>query len=505
MSGAFIYALAIGVCLGAALSILVGWGNLAALLCIVLGTLALLLARRFSQLVLVAVLCAAMALGFLRADSLQESQRAESLSSFENREVVVRGSVVEDPDIRATSVRAVLRVSSVDETPARGVVLAVLPRVVTVAYGETLEVQGVLTPPEAFLTDSGRVFDYPHYLEAQGVTSLLPRATLLSSTPGSPSVLGTLYRVKHTFMQTLERTLQEPYAALAGGLLLGERRALPPTLTDDFINAGLIHVVVLSGYNISLVSEGIFRALAFLPRTASFSIGAVSMFLFALMAGGGAATVRACSMALIALLARYFHRQALAVRMLALTCAGMVLWNPLSLLYDPSFILSVLATFGLIMLSPSVEEKLPKILAALPSLRSIVASTIAVQIFVLPALLYYTGILSFVAVPANVLALPVVPFAMLLGFVSGLLGLISPYLALAPAVLGQALLWWIISVASVSAHLPLATLTTPAFSAWLMVVSYIPLTAVAIMLYKKTFRKNETTDSKKNVSPLLPS
>lgn len=212
------------------------------------------------------------------------------------------------------------------------------------------------------------------------------------------------------------------------------------------------------------------------------------MILFAIMTGGAATTVRACIMGLIAILGQYLRRPSAALRALVLAALGMVLWNPPTLIYDPSFILSVLATFGLITLSPTVE----KYLWFVPEkfqLRSIASSTLSVQLFVLPALLYITGILSFVALPANLLALPVVPFAMLFGFLAGLLGLIHPLLGVPLYLIAEVPLQWMIGVATLAQALPFSSTTIPPYPVWVAVGIYIPLTlAASYLAYRNASR-----------------
>jgi competence protein ComEC len=211
------------------------------------------------------------------------------------------------------------------------------------------------------------------------------------------------------------------------------------------------------------------------------------MVLFAAMTGFSATTVRALVMALIALLARYQHRSALALRSLVVAAALMILWNPPIVLHDQSFILSVLATFGLITLAPWVEQTLWRI----PNyrrfdLRSILATTIAVEIFVTPALLYFSGIFGVYALPANILVLPVVPFAMLFGFIAGVVGVVSPTLALPAMLLCDVLLKWMMFVATTASLLPFAKIIAAPFSAWLLLALYVPLTACAIWLHLRT-------------------
>jgi len=248
-------------------------------------------------------------------------------------------------------------------------------------------------------------------------------------------------------------------------------------------------VVVLSGHNITIVSEGVFRALSFLPRTASYGVGAVLMILFALMTGAGATTVRALIMALVALLARYLHRSTLALRSLSVAGAAMVLWNPPSLIHDPSFILSVLATFGLITLSPCIEKKLPEFLVRFPNVRSVIATTLSVEVFVTPALLYFSGTFSLFALPANIIALPAVPFAMLAGFIAGLVGFVNPALALVPTFVCNLFLKWLMLVATTTESIPFSTLVAPQFAAWILLAVYVPLTCFAIYLYRAAVKK----------------
>ncbi len=414
-----------------------------------------------------------------------ETRAHETLFTHAGEKTQVEGVVANDPERRAISLHVNIKVSSVGGDKAAGTLLAVLPRTVELNYGDQIAVSGLISLPQSFETDTGREFDYRGYLSVQGVSAVMQHATLLNVREGGWSLQKTLFSVKHIFENSLERLFPEPDGALLEGILLGERRGLPKELNDAFITSGLIHVVVLSGYNISIVSESMLRATSFLPKTLNYSLGGVLMVLFALMSGGGATTVRALMMGLIAILARYLKRPGDALRALVVAAAAMALWNPLVVLHDPSFILSVLATFGLITISPTVEKHL-QFLPERLGLRSIAASTIAVQLFVLPALLYLTGILSFLALPANLLALPSVPFAMLAGFLAGLAGFIHPALAFPFTIIADSLLRWMIFIANTAHALPFSSTVAPVFPMWVAVLLYVPLTWFATWLYTKS-------------------
>lgn len=432
-----------------------------------------------------AVFIFGMLVGVVRTEMFLAAAQAKSLAPYIGKGMEVAGKVVDDPDRRDTSLRVTVRAEKINgvELPkeSQGKLIAILQRDTPVSFGDRITLKGEIELPQSFETNTGHLFDYPKYLEVRGISALMSYANVEEQTQSGFSIVGSLFGVKHAFERALEKVFVEPQGALAEGILLGERRGLPDEVNHAFIVSGLVHVVVLSGYNISIVAEWVMRAFAFLPQTLGLASGGIVIVLFALMTGGSATAVRACLMALIAILGRYLKRPSDALRSLIVAVLAMVLWNPLSTLYDPSFILSVLATFGLITISPSVEEKI-KWMPEKFGIRSIAASTISVQIFVLPALLYFTGVLSFVSLPANILALPVVSLAMLMSFVSGMLALVHPLLAFLPAMVADLLLRWVIVVAQAATAIPFSSATVSQFSPWIVAACYIPLTALAIWL-----------------------
>jgi hypothetical protein len=106
-------------------------------------------------------------------------------------------------------------------------------------------------------------------------------------------------------------------------------------------------------------------------------------------------------------------------------------------------------------------------------LRAVCVSTLSAQIAVAPLILYSSGLVSFVALPANILILAVIPLAMFWSLIAGLagsiLGLIAPVFAL-PA---HILLSYVLGVAHLLASLPFASVTLPAFSPAWVVAAYV--------------------------------
>lgn len=397
---------------------------------------------------------------------------ASELTASENEQVTLTGVVVRDVDAREKHVLVTVDLESFASTPLAGRVLVYAPLYPRVSYGNRIQVTGELARPEAFETDTGRVFHYDQYLAKDEVTHVVyrPQVEVLEEDAGNP-VVSFLFVQKERFLDALGTAVPEPQNALLAGLLVGAKRSLGEEWLERFRETGLIHIVVLSGYNVTIVIESIMRTLAFLPKYIGGGVGAVAIVAFALVTGASATIVRASLMALLVLLARLTSRPYAIFRALVLAAALMVLHSPLILLYDPSFQLSFLATLGLILLAPQVENWfswLPQVLG----LRSIVGATLSTQLFVLPLLMYQIGEVSLIAPFANLLVLPAVPLIMLLGFLAGLSTLVVGALALPLAWVAHLGLSYVLAVVELLAALPFAAIAVPPIPWWLLIPLY---------------------------------
>ena len=341
-----------------------------------------------------------------------------------------------------------------------------------VAYGDTIRVEGKLQIPENFETGKDRTFDYPGYLAKDGILYQMSFAAIerLSENDGNFLKAWTIWS-KQKYLAGLARALSEPQAGLAGGITVGDKRGLGEELSQTFRTVGLTHIVVLSGYNIVVVVEALMRFLSRFPQTFRLSLGVFVAIFFAAITGFASASSRAVAMATIAILGRATRRTYLASRALGLVATLMVLWNPYVLVFDPGFQLSVLATTGLILFSPLFASRL----SWLPSkfgLRDIASATLGTQLAVIPLLLYQNGQLSLFALPANLLALAVIPWAMFLSLIASIFGLISGIVAPIFGLPAYALLSYVIYVAKAFVALPFSALSIPVFSVWWLMFIY---------------------------------
>ena len=415
--------------------------------------------------------------------------------------VTLTGYVFAEPDAREDSARISIEARTLkiggpstslgasSTMPVHARILATLPPHTHIAYGDEIEVSGILRLPESFDTGAGRTFNYPAYLAVSGIAYQLSSAHVDRVGDNNGNAAYTLaIRIKETFLRGLGRVLPEPESGLAGGITVGDKRSIGPELTADFQRASLVHMLVLSGYNITIVINTAAYLASRAPSFVQFGMSGFVVIFFMMISGGASSAVRAGAMALLAVYARQSKRIYLPLRVILFVAAAMTLWNPYVLAFDPSFQLSTLATIGLVAFTPIFSARMQWLTERF-GMREIAASTLATQLTVLPLLLYQNGQLSLVALPANILALAPVPFAMLASCIAALGGIMFGNLATPLAFPAYALLAYIIGVTKTFGSLPFASVSISAFSVWWLWIAYAALFMIWWRVHEKSGRR----------------
>ncbi len=382
------------------------------------------------------------------------------------------GIVADEPEHRDTDTRFIFQADNGEK------VLVSTDMYSHVEYGDRVRVKGKLERPGIILEDDGRSFDYAKFLSKSDIyyTMSFTKVEIISSGNGN-KVLALLLHIKNSFVGKMKQILPEPESSLLAGLIVAGKQALPSAVLDEFKRAGVVHIVVLSGYNITVVAEFFLALLAFLPLRKRAIISAVAIILFVIMTGATATVVRAGIMALVVLLGKVMHRTYSAPRTLLFAGALMLVENPKLLVFDPSFELTFLAMIALIYVEPVVSVRLSFITEKY-GLKTLLATTLATQITVLPFLLYSVGNVSVVSLLSNILILVFVPFTMLVGFVATLLAFIHPYIALPFTFASHILLAWILGVAHFLGNLSFSIIKISHVSLWLTLVLYAGLITI---------------------------
>jgi competence protein ComEC len=350
------------------------------------------------------------------------------------------------------------RIGAIPRAGPSGPVEALLPRYPEVQPGDLIAVSGRVQPPG----DD----DYGAYLRQIGASGTL-RSAILERLAGPVGLAGILAQIRQGSAAALARSLPEPQAGLASGILVGLRDRVDRDLAAAFTTAGVSHIVAISGWNIAIVAALVGALLGWLRRGPRTTISLVAIAAYTLVAGASPSVDRAALMASIGLLARASGRTSSGLAALGWAVLTLLLVEP-GTVADPGFELSALATAGLIAWTAPLAARLGA--ARVTGRRApgwlveSVAISLTAQAATLPVILLGFGRLSLVAPLANLVIVPLVPAAMAAGAIAliagwlGGAGLPAP-LVTALGLPGWALLGLIIWLVRFMAGLPLASLT----------------------------------------------
>ena len=371
-----------------------------------------------------------------------------------NQKVILQGRVADYPDVRSQYVFLTLDNVYINSETFTEKVLVRAPLYPKHHYGDVLEVSGRLEKPKSkFGTSTDQKFSYSGYLSVSDIYSVVTFPTIKKIKDREISFIGTLYHLKDKCISVVTHYIREPAAGLLLGILFGVKRALASEILEEFIATGLVHIVVLSGYNIALVVEAATKMFRHTPLRVKYFLIYGSIVLFILFVGASSTVVRAGIMASIAIFARQSGRDSDGLKLLLLAASIMVMYEPLTLVYDPSFQLSFLATLGLVVWTPHTTKwcsKVPKRFL----LREVTASTIATQMTVVPYIVWYIGSVSTIGLFANILVVPVIPLVMLTGFLTLIFGLLYLPLSFPFAVVAYVLTSLILHLTHILAQIP---------------------------------------------------
>ena len=286
------------------------------------------------------------------------------------------------------------------------------------------------------------------------------------------------------FAAGIRNAIPEPQASLGVGYLVGQRSALPESLDEQLRIAGLTHIVVASGYNLTVLVRFGRRLFSKYSKYLAFLTASGMISGFVLITGFSPSMSRAALVAGLSLVAWYYGRRVHPLLLLVFAAAVTVLVNPFFIWGDIGWYLSFAAFGGVLLLSPLLTHLLyrGKEAGFFPQL---LIETTSAQIVTLPIILYMFGTLSVVSLPANLLVLPLVPLAMLLTFLAGITGVIAPAVAGWVGVPANAVLGYMTAVVDWIASLPGAQTTVP-FDTVALVASYIGIIAALLFLWHRT-------------------
>lgn len=407
--------------------------------------------------------------GFLRIDYFHQQYPFDQMLHFNDTTIQVVGEVHKSPEFFPThqSVLITPLVINGEKIPEKTQRISVRAMTYqTFQAGDTVHVSGKFRVRLDFDSDTGRTVSYRMMSYSKKIAGDIYYPTLFEVVRSNPNGYTFLSRVKQKFLGSLNNLFTLPASGLLSGMMIGDTSSLNSDMLEVFRMVGLIHIVVLSGYNVTLVANAFISLFSFRGYYGRLVFAMVALVFFIGVVGVSQTALRAGIMALCVFSAQYFIRPYMISRALLIALAIMVWFSPYSLLFDLSLQLSFLATIGIVYLFPILQARFSKFSENI--LGEITLQTIAVNIIVLPMILYQMGAVSPVFLPLNILVLGFIPFLTIGGFLVTLLGFALPQVAIIGAYPIQYITDLIIRFAEWTAGHDPFYITLPPFSIWVV-------------------------------------
>jgi competence protein ComEC len=403
--------------------------------------------------------------------------------------VEVWGYVTSQPEIKDNKVSYIIRPEYIaalegeagpfyEETEGRILVSTYLnERQKVFEYGSRVYFTGTMYKPTGPRNPGG--FDYRRYLAQKGVAARVFSPDIDSEGEGERDegkkgerkrgswLVEQGLKIRERIIRTVEASLPPQQAGLLNGILIGYRDGLTKNVQNAFSDAGLTHIMAVSGANVAFIAIPLVFLLKRLKASVPVTNSTIICFLafFVLITGFEPSVLRAVIMASIVLAGKILRRDSDVISTIFLSALAMLLFEPY-LLYNIGFQLSFSATLALVLLFNDVK-KLVNLKFLPEKIKDVLAATIAAQLGVLPITLYYFNGVSSISLVTNLLVVPFLEIVTIIGMLMAVLGQIHIGPSIFLGYINCAFLSFILFVVKLSAQVPFAVIkaTTPSLAA----------------------------------------
>jgi competence protein ComEC len=330
--------------------------------------------------------------------------------------------------------------------------------------GQKVAVSGSLYKPKA--ATNPQAFNFRDYLIKEGAFAGFSGRQISILNKGSP---WGWWAIRQRIVHSQVRWLGMPEGPLVSAMVLGSSAVdLPFNVRDEFTQVGLAHALAASGFQTSLILAVVLVLVRRFSQQERLILGTTALTIFACLSGFEPAVMRAVLMGIAGLLALVIGRKSKPVGVLLGVAVFLLLINPLWI-WHLGFQLSFLATLGLIVMVPSLTQRLDGLP---PAIATLLAVPLAASLWTLPLQLFAFGVFPPYSLLANLLTTPLISLITIGGFISGLMGLIWPFA-------GSALSWLLyypshilIALVHFFSQLPGSSLAVGTIALWQLVILY---------------------------------
>lgn len=331
--------------------------------------------------------------------------------------------------------------------------------------GNILEGELLLTAPKK---DKNSSADFASYLSGRNIYLSASGEEVKITNKKPPFVKNIIFKIRRKLSNIAKNNFSGNSLGLFSAMVFGDKRFFSEELSALLQKAGQNHIAVVSGMHLSIMGTVIMMIIGLFfgkKRIGNLiSIGAV--IFMTLITGAGASVVRACVMCILYHAAKLFYRESDGLTSLSIAVFLMAMYNPF-IINNVGFVLSVLSVLGIILYSNKFINAFQKFMPNAAA--NATGVCLGAQMTVVPAVMYYFGIIAPYAIVANLLifvfASAIVIVGMIFVFVSGI-----DFLCAIFAAIINSLTQIIIEVCKFIESLPFSIINTGGISALAMVV-----------------------------------
>ncbi len=277
-------------------------------------------------------------------------------------------------------------------------------------------------------------FDYKKHLLSKGITGIIVSyqdSSYIVLSRGTNFYLNLIFKVRKYLDEIIHKTHNKETAGLLRGLLLADRSEIDYETKQNFINAGVIHILAVSGLHVGYV------LLFFVVVFGRFNLYLRSVFIiagifsFMLITGVPASVFRATLMASIIIFAFLTNRSTNLLNSIALSAVIILTIQPQQI-FNPGFQLSYSAVSAIALIYPIIQREIHQIKIQNEIVKKIllfIGVSLSAQIGTLPFTVAYFNKISLIALLANLIVIPLAALIVGLGIITILVGSISIWIA----------------------------------------------------------------------------
>ncbi|HAM38628.1 MAG TPA: DNA internalization-related competence protein ComEC/Rec2 [Elusimicrobia bacterium] len=430
-------------------------------------------------------------------------------------EITLTGKIISDPEQKDNKISFILETDKINDISTKGNVLVNVYVKTNLLYGDIVSITGKFFIPKSPTVPG--TFNYKKYLFRKKIYSILSVTSKdnIKVLDSKPSFIWQLsYKLRKNILQTYNNNLSEQQSAVLSGITIGEKSGLTPYIQKIFTDAGVMHVLVVSGSNvafIALIFFWIFRNVFRIKKKIAFGLLIPIILFYAMITGANPPVVRATVMTLVVIITMLLSRNVDIYHSIFFAALIILINNPVTL-FDAGFQMSFAATIGIIYFFPKFffflsKYKLPKFLNPAPRdaksnnlktiavklwsgvnwILSIFLVSLAAQIAVAPLLAYYFNKISIIALISNIFILPLIEISLISGFILYLASIIVTPMLFITAKISDGLVFLIIYLIDFFANIPHSTIrvfTPPIYFIILFYIIIIGLFKVKQYIWK---------------------